>query len=103
MSVVPLPARQLDFTEPIWCDRAKCEEEFLNFLKKTIVIPEEILSINERFTKVQQRLKTPQRTEKRNDSWERNRVLELEKRNQFLEARVKSLEAELAKYQDSAS
>ena len=101
MSLVPLPAKLIDFLEPIWYDRAKCEEELLSYLQKTIIIPKEKLSINERFNKMQQRLKITQNTEKRNETDDNNCFLELEKRNRFLEERVKYLEAELAKYQDS--
>ena len=103
MSLVSLPARLLEFTEPIWYDQAKCEDELLSYLQKTYVVPEDNLSITERFNKLQNLLKIPQNTEKRGESGERNRILELEKRNKFLEERVEYLEAELAKYQNSTS
>lgn len=95
MSVVFLPTVLLDATETIWFDRAKCEEEYLSFLQKTSVKPIEVLSIDERFSKVKQRLKG-QATGDDEMSY-KARVVELEKRNKFLEERVKQLEEELAK------
>ena len=95
MSVVFLPTELLDATEAIWLDRAKCEEEYLSFLQKTVIKPIEVLSIDERFGKVKQRLKG-QATRDEEMSY-KVRVVELEKKNRFLEERVKHLEEELAK------
>ncbi|KAI6661584.1 hypothetical protein LOD99_13457 [Oopsacas minuta] len=95
MSLVTLPTKLLDSTETIWLDRAKFEEEYYKFLEKTIIKPIEVLSIDERFSKVIQRLDVREHANEELSS--DNRVVELEKRNKFLEERVKSLEAELAR------
>ena len=100
MSCIPLSTSLLDNTETIWLDRSKCEEEFNNFLIKTSETTHTTLTktptISERFENVKTRLKTSRNAD--NSVEGGDRIAELEKRNAYLEERVRRLETELAKY-----